>query len=249
MIQKVSIPGAAGAIRGLLQRPDGAGKCPLAILMHGFMASKNLEPLKSLSARLLEAGIATLRFDFDGHGQSAGKFSDMTVLTELEDARRVFAWAEGLDFVTEIGLAGHSQGGVVAGMLSGELGDKVSALVLLAPAAVLRDDARKGVLMGKYYDPGNPPQRLRVFLHSVGRNYFLVARDLPIYETSARYGGPVCLIHGKEDRIVPFSYSERYHEAYACSELHLLEGENHILSKKRPEVIRTAVSFLRSHLH
>jgi pimeloyl-ACP methyl ester carboxylesterase len=248
MIRKLTIPGAAGKISALLQRPEGSASCPLVILMHGFMANKTLEPLKSLADRLEEEGIASLRFDFDGHGKSDGRFVDMTVLTELEDAQRVFAFARGLDFVTDIALAGHSQGGVVAGMLAGELKDQVRALVQLAPAAVLRDDALKGELMGRKYDPADPPRRLFVLFHYVGRSYFQVAQTLPIYEVSACYQGPVCLIHGKNDRIVPFQYSEKYHGIYADSELHLLEGENHFLSKKRPEVIRTAVSFLKRHL-
>ena len=134
------------------------------------------------------------------------------------------------------------------GLLAGELKDQVRALVQLAPAAVLRDDALKGELMGRKYDPANPPRRLFVLFHYVGRSYFQVAQTLPIYEVSAGYQGPVCLIHGKNDRIVPFEYSEKYHGIYADGELHLLEGENHFLSKKRPEVIRTAVSFLKRHL-
>lgn len=248
MLQKLIIDGKKGRLAALLQRPSAPEGCPLVILMHGFMANKKLQPLKGIAEALEAEGIASLRFDFDGHGRSDGKFSEMTVLTELDDARRVFAWAEAQGF-SRIALLGHSQGGVVAGMLSGELGrDRVAALVQLAPAAVLRDDALQGVLMGKHYDPKDPPEFLRVFFHKVGRSYFTVAQTLPIYETSALYDGPVCLVHGKEDTIVPYRYSEQYHDTYRNSVLHLLEGENHILSKRRKEVVRIAVDFLKEHL-
>jgi len=251
MKNDLNIPGESGPISTLLQWPDTSAekKCPLVILMHGFMSNKGLEPLKSIANGLEEAGIASLRFDFDGHGRSGGKFSDMTVLTELSDARRVLAYAAGLDRVGRIGLLGHSQGGVVAGMLAGETGaEKVRCLVQLAPAAVLKDDALNGVLMGKHYNPADPPEFLRVFFHKVGRNYFKVAQTLPVFETSARYTGPVCLIHGKEDGIVPYSYSERYHEGYADSVLHLLDGENHIFRKRRKEAIGLAIGFLKQNL-
>ena len=248
MLQKLTIDGKKGRLAALLQRPSASEGCPLVILMHGFMANKKLQPLKGIAEALEAEGIASLRFDFDGHGRSDGKFSEMTVLTELDDARRVFAWAEAQGF-SRIALLGHSQGGVVAGMLSGELGrDRVAALVQLAPAAVLRDDALQGVLMGKHYDPKDPPEFLRVFFHKVGRSYFTVAQTLPIYETSALYDGPVCLVHGKEDTIVPYRYSEQYHDTYRNSVLLLLEGENHILSKRRKEVVRIAVDFLKEHL-
>lgn len=244
MKKALSIVTPRGIISGILQQPDGVRQCPLVILMHGFMSNKNLEPLKSLAGELEKRGVASLRFDFDGHGKSYGKFRDMTVLTELEDARQVFQYASALPFVTEISLLGHSQGGVVAGMLAGEFKDKVKALVQLAPAAVLRDDALNGVLMNRHYDPKNPPEKLWVFFHWVGKGYFTVAQTLPIYETSALYEGPVCLVHGKQDSIVPYSYSEKYHEVYKNSELHLLEKENHVLSKRRKEVIGIAVDFL-----
>ena len=245
MKTEMKIDGPNGLLSAVLEVPDGKDTCPLVILMHGFMANKKLEPLKSVAALLLEKGIAALRFDFDGHGRSQGRFRDMTVLTELSDARAVYDAARKLPFVSDIAFLGHSQGGVVAGMLAGELGcPAVKALVQLAPAAVLKDDALNGVLMGKHYDPANPPERLRVLFHTVGRNYFTVAQKLPIFETSARYTGPVLLIHGKEDKIVPYSYSEKYQSVYPDSSLRLLEGENHFLSKRRKEVVQTSVQFL-----
>lgn len=251
MKTKVNLSGPKGRISALLQQPALAEgqKCPLVILMHGFMANKALQPLKGIAQALEAEGIASLRFDFDGHGRSDGRFCEMTVLTEIEDAKVVFAYAKTLDFVSKIAFLGHSQGGVVAGMLAGELGaGEVTALVQLAPAAVLKDDALNGVLMGKTYDPANPPEKFRVFFHTVGKCYFLVAQKLPIYETSAKYDGPVCLIHGTEDKIVPYRYSEQYDSVYKNSVLHILEGENHFLSKRRPEVISLSVSFLKDKL-
>lgn len=251
---KFTIEGSKGLLSCIMTYPANAaegGKYPLAILMHGFMANKGLEPLKSISKKLAEEGIASIRFDFNGHGKSGGKFCEMTVLNEIEDAMKVYQYALSLPQVSAIGLLGHSQGGVVAGMIAGKLagsGNEPRCIVQLAAAAVLRDDALKGVLMGKEYDPANPPEILKVFFHKVGKEYFKVAQTLPIYETSSKYSGPVCLIHGTEDEIVPYSYSQKYDELYADSELHLLEGENHILSKCRKEVISLSAGFLKKHL-
>ena len=150
MKTKMKIDSPNGLLSAVLEVPDGKDTCPLVILMHGFMANKKLEPLKSVAALLLEKGIAALRFDFDGHGRSQGRFRDMTVLTELSDAKAVYDAARKLPFVSDIAFLGHSQGGVVAGMLAGELGcPAVKALVQLAPAAVLKDDALNGVPAGE----------------------------------------------------------------------------------------------------
>ncbi len=247
MKTKMNISGPNGLLSAILEVPEGKDSCPLVILMHGFMSNKRLEPLKSVAAALLENGIASLRFDFDGHGRSEGRFKDMTVRKELEDARAVYEAARKFPGVNGIAFLGHSQGGVVAGMLAGELGfPAVKALVQLAPAAVLKDDALNGVLMGKHYNPADPPEKLRVFFHTVGREYFTVAQKLPIYETSACYKGPVLLVHGKEDKIVPYRYSEQYDKSYPDSTLRLLDGENHFLSKRRKEVVGLSVQFLKS---
>ena len=45
--------------------------------------------------------------------------------------------------------------------------------------------------------------------------------------------------------IIPLLLCERYQQLLKGSRLHLLEGENHILSKRRKEVIALSVDFLR----
>lgn len=247
MIEKISIQGK-GRLSAYLQKPRADYRGPIAVLMHGFMANKKLEPLKSIANELESRGIASLRFDFDGHGESEGRFRDMTVLTELDDARHVIDYVRRAGAYDSIALVGHSQGGVVAGMIAGELGEEVKALVQLAPAAVLKDDALQGVLMGKHYDPSNPPETLTVFFHRVGKGYFLAAQSLPIYEQSSLYQGPVLLIHGTKDKIVPHSYSEKYDHVYSNSQLQLYEGENHFLSKCRKAIVRQTVDFLAENL-
>jgi len=247
MIEKISIQGK-GKLSAYLQKPCTDYRGPIAVLMHGFMANKKLEPLKSIANELESRGIASLRFDFDGHGESEGRFRDMTVLTELDDARRVIDYVRRAGAYDSIALVGHSQGGVVAGMIAGELGDEIKALVQLAPAAVLKDDALQGVLMGKHYDPSNPPETLTVFFHRIGKGYVLAAQSLPIYEQSSLYKGPVLLIHGTKDRIVPHSYSEKYNQVYSNSILQLYEGENHFLSKCRKAIVRQTVDFLAENL-
>ena len=246
MIEKISIQGK-GRLSAYLQKPCADYRGPIAVLMHGFMANKKLEPLKSIANELESRGIASLRFDFDGHGESEGRFRDMTVLTELDDARHVIDFVRRAGVYDSIALVGHSQGGVVAGMIAGELGDEIKALVQLAPAAVLKDDALQGVLMGRHYDPSDPPETLTVFFHRVGKGYFLAAQSLPIYEQSSLYKGPVLLIHGTKDKIVPHSYSERYDQVYSNSQLQLYEGENHFLSKCRKAIVRQTVDFLAAN--
>jgi pimeloyl-ACP methyl ester carboxylesterase len=91
----------------------------------------------------------------------------------------------------KVALLGNSQGGVVASMVAGELGKKnISAVVLMAPAAVLRGDAIRGNTKGKTYDPLNPPEYVDLGNNlKLGRDYITTAFSLPIYETAAKYHG------------------------------------------------------------
>lgn len=240
------IPGAAGMLHAAITLPPArnGGKVAMAVLMHGFMANKRMIPVKGLADRLAGSGIGTLAFDFNGHGRSYGKFHDMTIPNEVEDAVKVCEYLRSLDFVGDIMLLGHSQGGVVASLCAGKLGNAISKVVLLAPAAVAHDDALNGCIMNGKFNPENPPQTVWVMLHPLGRDYILEAQKLDIYSTAANYRGPMCIIHGKKDTIVPYSYSERYHDACPQSELHLLENETHMLNGDRSLIGNIVFDFL-----
>ena len=241
----VTIDGAMGKLSAVIQRPEGE-KLPMVMILHGFTGNKNEKLLTTLADALEAEGIASIRFDFNGHGESEGDFVNMTVLNEIEDARKVFEYVKGLDWVEAVSIAGHSQGGVVTSMLAGELGaEKVKKVVLLAPAAVLRDDAIRGNVMGTTYDAGNPPESVKIFgKFDLGRGYMLTAQTLPIYETAEKFTGPACMIHGTADRIVPYTYSLSYKKVYASGELNLINGADHGFTGFEDEAAELAVTFL-----
>ena len=245
----VQIDGAVGKLSAVIQKPElkDGQKCPLVMILHGFTGSKNDKLLTTFADALETEGIASIRFDFNGHGESDGDFVNMTVLNEIEDAKQVYEYVRDLPYVSDVSISGHSQGGVVSSMLAGELGtDSFRSVILFAAAAVLRDDAIRGNVMGSAYDAGNPPESVKIFgRYDLGREYMLTAQTLPIYETAEKFTGPVCLIHGKADRIVPYTYSERYHKNYAVSELHLIDGADHGFTGFEEYAAKIAVTFLK----
>lgn len=229
--ETVWIDGAKGRLRAVVQRPEMSQgrQCPMVLFCHGFGGTKE-GPLFEITADSLCAhGIASIRFDFNGHGESEGDFQEMTVPNEIEDAKKVYEYVLDLRYVSEIAIVGHSQGGVVSAMTAGELGsDAFKAVVLLAPAAVLRDDAIRGNTMGKMYDPLDPPEYVELWDGKrLGRDYIKTAFWLPIYETAARYQGPALIVHGTADRVVPYTYGERFHQVWPGSQWELLDGLDH----------------------
>ena len=225
-------------------------KCPMVILMHGIFSSGNIVPMPALARELAKAGIASIRFDFGGHWRSEGEMQHMTIGNEIADALAMWEYAKSLPYVSEIGLLGHSQGGVVASMTAGilaERGEKPAGLVLIAPGSVIQDACRNGRFFGAEFDPADPPEYVKCFgMMKLGREYILTTQELDIYGTAKAYTGPVRLIHGSKDTIVPMSCSERFVETYGeRSELIVVEGENHMITLRKKKTVALAVEFFR----
>ena len=82
-----------------------------------------------------------------------------------------------------------------------------------------------------------------------GREYILTTQGLDIYGTAKAYTGPVRLIHGSKDTIVPISCSEKFVEEYTQdAELIVVQGENHMITRKLRTVVSLAVSFFVNEL-
>jgi pimeloyl-ACP methyl ester carboxylesterase len=65
----------------------------------------------------------------------------------------------------------------------------------------------------------------------LGRKYIQTAFSMPIYKTAAKYQGPALIIHGNGDRVVPYTYGERFHQLWKGSEYVLQEYFDHGFSQ------------------
>lgn len=250
--EDIMIQGSEGKLAATLQTPKmkKGQKVRLAVICHGFGSGKDRPLLRAIADSLQNNGIASIRFDFTGCGKSEGKFEDMTVPQEIEDAKAVIAYAEGLDWTGDISIVGHSQGGVVASMVAGQLKGGIRSVALCAPAAVLRDDALRGNTQGANYDPFHLPEYVEMHRgNKLGRAYFTTAQTLPIYETACQYEGPVFIAHGTWDKVVPYTYSERYKQNYKNCELVLMQGVDHSFSNEvaRAKTAGKVAEFIRKH--
>lgn len=230
--ETVEIDGSVGRLHGVVMTPDNLKdkKIPTVVIFHGFTGNKFETTLNNVADSLLVHGIASVRFDFNGHGESDGKFVDMSIDNELEDARRIYQYTSNLPFVGKIGFMGHSQGGVITILLSSELGKKeVKAITLMAPAVIIHDNMLQGSFFGTFFNPLNVPEKLDLFdgKITIGRDYILSGQRIQPFREAQNYKGKVCLIHGTGDTAVPYSYSERLHEIYKKSALQIIPGADH----------------------
>lgn len=231
---EVTIPGSVGKLAATLQVPEmkQGAKVPLVILMHGLGSDKDNTLFAALADSLQENGIASLRFDFNSHGKSEGNIVDMDFNNLQADAEKVLNYARKLDFVSNVSLAGHSMGGVIASMVAGREGtNKIKSVVLFAPAVAIQDDAQRGEFSGFKFDPNNIPATFEVMGHTMGGKWLKTAQTLNILETAKGYQGKLYVIHGTEDQFEPYVTSSLYLRDNPNGKIVLLKGFDHYFSQ------------------
>ena len=230
--EKVSLESGTAVLVGDVDRPSVKGKkVPAAIILHGLTGDRNEAHLVAVADSLNAAGIATVKFDFNGHGESGGDFVDMTLDNEFSDALSIYEYTCSLPWVDKdrIYLVGHSQGGLEAGIVAGELGfPKISKVVLLAPAACICTMAASGSMFGVDFASGDIPEYIPFWKGThLGRNYLLSARNMDVYGRTSKYEGPVLILQGLSDGKDLIRDAERYTEYLKDVEYVPLEGLSH----------------------
>jgi pimeloyl-ACP methyl ester carboxylesterase len=206
----------------MLARPDGStiayhktagdktkNSAPGIVFLGGFMSDMTGTKAVALEAFAAARGQRFVRFDYQGHGTSSGRFEDGTIGRWAEDAVAVLdEVAEGPQI-----LVGSSMGGWIMLLAALARADRVAGLVGIAaapdftetlmwqafPPAIRKTLEREGV----YYEPseyGEEPYPITMALIEEARSHMLMGGPIPI-------DCPVRLIHGTADPDVPWMLS------------------------------------------
>lgn len=165
---------------------------PLVIASHGLLSNKDSEKFVLLGELFSEEGIALLRYDHRGCGESEGDLQETTPTTRLRDLEAFFQFAicHPLVQADHIGLLGSSMGGFIS-IFKAASDPRIRALVLWATPARLR---------GVVDDP------------AIGDEFIKDAQRYDAVKAISKVGH--CLIlHGTSDDLVPFSDAEELHQA------------------------------------
>lgn len=205
-------------IYGQMYLPENhSGKLPTVILSHS--SSLTHAAMAGYADSLAKHGYASYCFDFRGGSKeslSEGNVDDMTLFTEIEDLKTVMKTISALDYVdkSRIYLMGSSLGGTVSALVAEEMPSSASGLILFYPAFNI-----SSLVNGFAGFPGMET----AFTESL--------KDYDIMEHIGNYPGPVLIIQGTKDFIVPPSVAQEACEKYQNAELHLIEGANHGFNK------------------
>ena len=130
-------------LSGTFTRPNGKGKYPVVVLISGSGRHDRNEsmmthrPFLVLSDYLTRNNIAVLRYDDRGFGESTGDFSKATTADFAQDVLSAVQYLKSRSDINpnQIGLIGHSEGGIIAPLAANQNSD-ISFIVTLAATGI-----------------------------------------------------------------------------------------------------------------
>jgi hypothetical protein len=236
----LEVDGVRIAFRASPGRPERAS----LVWLGGFHSDMKGEKASGLHGASLAADRAFVRFDYLGHGESAGRFADGTIGRWRADALAV------IDRLTTgpLVLVGSSMGGWMALLAALARPDRVRGLVLVAPAP----DFTERLMWNRF----EPAQRLAIVEsgfwtrpsphdpagYPITRALIEEGRDWSIMDAPIPVQAPVRILHGARDADVPWAHSFELVDLLAASDVRweLVKDGDHRLS--RPQDIAHMIS-------
>ncbi|MGC1778517.1 MAG: alpha/beta hydrolase [Xanthobacteraceae bacterium] len=241
--------GDGPARRAIAMRASG-GAPPGLFWLGGYKSDMKGTKAQALTDWAARQGRACLRFDYSGHGESEGAFTDGTIGRWLDESLAVFeACCRGPQI-----LVGSSMGGWLALLLVRALRRKrqaatanVAGLVLIAPAVDFTEE-----LMWKRFTPEikreletkgvwERPSQYAAEPYLVTRQLIEEGRNHLLLGDMIECGCPVRILQGVADPDVPWQHAKALVARLACDDvvLTLVKDGDHRLS--RPEDIERLI--------
>lgn len=231
-------------ICGVLSNPTSDKQKPIIISCHGFTTSKESSTCVSLERILNKHSIATFRFDFFGHGESEGKFEDITISEAVNDILNAIKFLKAKGY-SKIGLVGSSFGGM-ASILAASKTDDLFVLALKCPVFDL---------LGKLISQVNryPVEKWKEkgfiwHTNAVGKksklkySFFEDAEKVKGYEAAKKIKIPILIVHAGEDKSVPVEQSIKAAGLIEDCRLEIIKGANHEFSN--PEDLKEVLDLI-----
>lgn len=221
---------AAGhELAGTISMPAGALRAT-AIFAHCFTCTQASLAATRISRALAARGIAVLRFDFTGLGESTGEFARAGFASSVEDLLAAAAFL-GKELAPPSLLIGHSLGGAAALVAAGRIGSLKAVATLGAPSDavnVLKSingdlDAIKRDGEGDVFIAG---RRFRI-----GAPFLAEAREADVIAAVAALRLPLMFAHAPRDEIVSIDHAGRLFQAARHPKSFVsLEDADHLLT-------------------
>lgn len=203
-----------------------------ALFAHCFTCSKNLNAITNISRSLTSKGIAVLRFDFTGLGQSHGDFSETNFSSNVNDLIIAANFLKE-NYASPKILIGHSLGGAAILMAASKLHHLEALVTVGAPA----DTPHLKKLFANSLEEIQSSGQAKVTL---GGRPFIIKKqfidDLDSNDLSQvinQLKKPLLVLHSPQDDIVDISNAEKIYTAARHPKSFIsLDGADHLLTKQ-----------------
>lgn len=216
-VQAIWLDTSAGRVEAWLLPPAGVWPAPAPLLLFTHGNGELIDHWPSAFDEPRAWGLAVLLLEYPGYGRSAGRPSDRSIKEAMLAADRWARQQPGID-ATRLVPYGRSLGGSAAAMLAAER--DTAALILESAFTSARAFA------GQFFAPG-----------------LLVRDPLDTLAAVGQFDGPVLVLHGEHDAIVPVAHGRALAAASPGGQLHLLPCGHNDCPRPWPQVHR----FLHSH--
>jgi putative redox protein len=234
--EKVEFKGAHGlTLAGRLDRPD-SDPVAYAIFAHCFTCSKDVFAAQRICTSLAEHGVAVLRFDFTGIGNSEGDFANTSFSSNVEDL------VAAADFLREHYqapklLIGHSLGGAAVPLAAHGIPECIGVATINAPfdpahaqhlfadaiAAIEADGAAEVTLAGRKF--------------TISRNFLHDLQSQKPRKTLRDLHRALLIFHATADKTVNIENArEIYQAAQHPKSFVALDGADHLISRREDAV-------------
>ena len=238
-------------LRGMIHRPESGTRGRRfagVVFFHGFTGDRMESHwifIKCARA-LAKAGIASLRFDFGGSGESEGEFRDITLRSEINDAVDAVAYFRRQKEIdpARVGLCGLSLGGCIAACIAHRVKARAAALW----SAVAHPSVLRGIAANLARALPGRSDLWEYDAREVSRSFLDDAAKFDAAQLLGRFAGPTLIIHPEKDAHVPLSHAEDLFRAARASARQqvIIAGADHTftsLAWEREVIERTVAWF------
>lgn len=219
---------------GILHKPDTETKS-IILMLHSFKGHKDYQPIfKNFPRELCKQGIAVLRFDCRGSGESDGEFVDFTIESEVEDLKTAVEYVKSLGF-ENIGLVGLSLGTVICIL---GWNQEIKTMVLWSPvlsSEVIRNKYKK--YEKEFQEKGFiwRTQSLTGKKLKMGKKLYESYKKVNIESPLKKVTSPIFIIATKDDEIIEAEKIEKNASIIKNKTIKLFNGEDHNFYDKENE--------------
>ncbi len=220
-------------LTGRIQFPEGQPTQCYAIFAHCFTCGKNLKVIKEICSGLTVLGIAVLRFDFTGLGQSEGDFENTNFSHDVEDLVEASKFLED-NYAAPTLIVGHSLGGTAALFATKKLSNIKAVVTIASPSQPSHVEKLIKSNIKEELDEGQDS----VLINIGGRDFKIkqhFLKDIKANDTESFLGDlkiPYLILHSPQDKIVGIQNAEElYKWAHHPKSFISLDKSDHLLNQ------------------